>query len=117
MLPVLVGVLAFGLLATVWSALGQLDSAASAGEIARTEAGRPGPSGDTRQSPFGIDCAMFAPEPMITHGPEIGDVRRTRGDRRWVFVEQDGVGGFVLLKPGQPRPRCSASLEPTAAGT
>jgi len=97
----LVGVLGIGLVGMLWSALGQLESAAPPGGDARIGAATPGPTG----SP-GAECWRPAPGPGVTDGADTYSVDPAHGTGRWIFVQHNGVGGYVLTGPGQSRPRC-----------
>jgi len=97
----LVGVLGIGLVGILWSALGQLESAAPAGGDARIGVATPGSTG----SP-GVECWRPASGPGVADGTDTYGVDPAHGTGRWVFVQHDGVGGYVLTGPGQPRPGC-----------
>lgn len=82
----LVGVLALGLLATVWSALEQIGSLTS--DRAVTTAA-PDP---------GIDCWSPTPPGLSHPGAAAG---------RWMFVRHGATGGYLLAEPGRELPPCA----------
>ncbi|MDX6348374.1 MAG: hypothetical protein QOF84_3164 [Streptomyces sp.] len=86
-LYLLLSVLGLGLLAIGWSALSQLSSLPGAGAV-------------TTAAPTSrINCSSPAPPDLTRPG-------RTGGGR-WVFVQQDGPGGYVLNQSGREPRQCA----------